>query len=173
MVMVSHSGKAGVWFSFSTGHLGFRGSLPVMLQEFKSNAASAQGEVYSVAGSTDSEDGHETEAEDHKVDAEEDFTRGEQPDVKQHLPRRGLGLEVNHQHHSKQEEEGEVRHDIPVKLDLRRAVQMDQPVPAAQRLQAPQAGEVTVGRKVTAGDCRLTGYENSSEEYFLSPSPPS
>lgn len=29
-------------------------------------------------GSTDSEDGHETEAEDHKVDAEEDFTRVEQ-----------------------------------------------------------------------------------------------
>lgn len=29
-------------------------------------------------GSTDSEDGHETEAEDHKVDAEDDFTRIEQ-----------------------------------------------------------------------------------------------
>lgn len=29
-------------------------------------------------GSTDSEDGHETEAENHKVDAEEDFTRIEQ-----------------------------------------------------------------------------------------------
>lgn len=29
-------------------------------------------------GSTDGEDGHETQAEDHKVDAEEDFTRIEQ-----------------------------------------------------------------------------------------------
>ena len=29
-------------------------------------------------GSADSEDGHETEAEDHKVDAEEDFARVEQ-----------------------------------------------------------------------------------------------
>lgn len=46
-----------------------------------------------------------------------------QPDVKQHLPRRGQGLEVDHQHHGKQEEEGEVKHDIPVELDLRTAVQ--------------------------------------------------
>ena len=29
-------------------------------------------------GFADSEDGHETEAEDHKVDAEEDFTRIEE-----------------------------------------------------------------------------------------------
>lgn len=29
-------------------------------------------------GFTDSEDGHETEAEDHKVEAEEDFTRVKQ-----------------------------------------------------------------------------------------------
>lgn len=41
--MVSHSGKAGVWFSFSTGHMGFRGSVPFMLQESMSNAASAEG----------------------------------------------------------------------------------------------------------------------------------
>lgn len=50
-----------------------------------------------------------------------------EPDVKQHLAGRGHDLEVDHQHHRKQEEEGEVRHNIPVKLDLRRAVQGDQP----------------------------------------------
>lgn len=72
----------------------------------------------------------------------------EQPDVKQHLPDRGGGLEVDHKHHSKQEEEGEVRHDIPVKLDLRSAVQARQSGPAAQRLQALQDG-VTVDRKIT------------------------
>lgn len=43
MMMVSHSGKAGVWFSFSTGHLGFRGSVPFMVQEFMSNAVSTEG----------------------------------------------------------------------------------------------------------------------------------
>lgn len=43
MMMVSHSGKAGVWLSFSMGHLGFRGSVPCMVQEFMSNAASAEG----------------------------------------------------------------------------------------------------------------------------------
>lgn len=50
MMMVSHSGKAGVWFAFSTGHLGFRGSVPFMLQESMSNAASAEGKesVFSV-----------------------------------------------------------------------------------------------------------------------------
>ena len=72
----------------------------------------------------------------------------EQPDIKQQLPRRGQVLEVDHQHHREQEEEGEVRHDVPVKLDLRRAVQAHQFGPAPQRLQAPQAGEVTVDRKV-------------------------
>lgn len=40
--MVSHSGKAGVWLSFSTGHLGFRGSLPLMVQEFMSKSVSAE-----------------------------------------------------------------------------------------------------------------------------------
>ncbi len=73
----------------------------------------------------------------------------EQPDVKQHLPGRGRGLEVDHKHHSKQEEEGEVRHDIPVKLNLRGAVQAGQSGPAAQRLQVLQAAGVTADRKVT------------------------
>lgn len=67
----------------------------------------------------------------------------EQPDVKQQLPGRGRGLEVDHQHHSKQEEEGEVRHNVQVKLDLRRAVQADQSGPLAQRLQVLRASEVT------------------------------
>lgn len=87
----------------------------------------------------------------------------EQPDVKQHLPGRGRGLEVDHKHHSKQEEEGEVRHDIPVKLHLRSAVQAHQSGPAAQSLQAPQAGWVTVDRKVNGVQYNLmfsclTGY---------------
>lgn len=72
----------------------------------------------------------------------------EQPDVKQHLPSGGRNLEVDHQHHRKQEEEGEVRHNIPVKLNLRRAVQADQSGPDAQWLHAPQASGVTVDRKV-------------------------
>lgn len=75
----------------------------------------------------------------------------EQPDVKQHLPSRGRSLEVNHHHHSIQEEEGKGRHNIPVKLDLRRAVQMDQPAPAAQRLLALRVGGVTVERTATGG----------------------
>ena len=41
--MVSHSGKAGVWFAFSTGHLGFSWSVPSMVQDSMSNAASAEG----------------------------------------------------------------------------------------------------------------------------------
>lgn len=73
----------------------------------------------------------------------------EQPDVEQHLPSRRRVLEVDHEHHSEQEEEGEVGHDIPVKLDLRSGVQADQSGPAAQRFQVLQAGGVTVDRKVT------------------------
>lgn len=41
MMMVSHSGKTGLWFSFNTGHLGFRGSVAFTLQEFMSNSVSA------------------------------------------------------------------------------------------------------------------------------------
>lgn len=65
-----------------------------------------------------------------------------QPDVKQHLGTRGHVLEVDHQHHRKQEEEGEVRHDVPVELDLWRAVQVEQFGPAIQRLQVARAAGV-------------------------------
>lgn len=41
-MMVSHSGKAGVWFSFRTGHFGFSRSEPSMVQESMSKAASSQ-----------------------------------------------------------------------------------------------------------------------------------
>lgn len=75
----------------------------------------------------------------------------DQPDVEQQLPWRGRRLEVNHQHHSKQEEEGKVRHNIPVKLDLRGAVQAQESGPVVQRLQAPQPVGVTVDTKVTGG----------------------
>lgn len=40
MMMVSHSGKAGIWSSFNTGHFGFRRSVPLMLHASMSNAAS-------------------------------------------------------------------------------------------------------------------------------------
>lgn len=70
-----------------------------------------------------------------------------EPDVKQNLPGRGHDLEVDHEHHRKQEEEGEVRHDIPVKLDLWRVVQGDQSQPGAQWLHESQA-QVTTDRKV-------------------------
>lgn len=72
----------------------------------------------------------------------------QEPDVEQQLPCRGRQLEVNHQHHSEQEEEGEVRHNIPVELDLRRVVQTGQSGPAAQRLQVLQAGIVTEESRV-------------------------
>lgn len=73
----------------------------------------------------------------------------EQPDVEQHLPSRWRFLEIDHEHHSEQEEEGEVGHYVQVKFDLRRVVQAGQSGPLAQRLQVLQAGGVTVDKKIT------------------------
>lgn len=70
----------------------------------------------------------------------------EQPDVKQQLASRGRALEIDHQHHSKQEEEGEIKYNVPVKFNLWGGVQVHQPGPAAQRLHGLQA----VDRKITA-----------------------
>lgn len=58
----------------------------------------------------------------------------DQPDVEEDLQGGGPDLEVDHQHPGKQEEEGEVGHDIPVELDLRRAVQAAQLGASVQRL---------------------------------------
>lgn len=58
----------------------------------------------------------------------------DQPDVEQQLRRGGPDLEVDHYHHGKQEEEGEVGHNVPVELDLWGAVQAAQFGPAVQRL---------------------------------------
>lgn len=70
----------------------------------------------------------------------------EQPDVEQQLASRGRALEINHQHHSKQEEEGKIKYNVPVKFNLWGGVQVHQPGPAAQRLHGLQA----VDRKITA-----------------------
>ena len=68
-----------------------------------------------------------------------------EPDVKQYLASGGPDLKVHHQHHSKKEEEGKVRHDIPVKFNLRGAVQAHKFGPAAEGLHAPQ---ITAKREV-------------------------
>lgn len=70
----------------------------------------------------------------------------EQPDVEQQLASRGRALEIDHQHHSKQEEEGKIKYNVPVKFNLWGGVQVHQPGPAAQRLHGLQA----VDRKITA-----------------------
>lgn len=70
----------------------------------------------------------------------------EEPHIQQDLRRGGHGLKVHHQHHRKEEKEGEIGHNIPVELDLWRAVQASQSGPAVQRL---HGCEITIG--VTIG----------------------
>lgn len=84
----------------------------------------------------------------------------EQPDVEQQLASRGRALEIDHQHHSKQEEEGKIKYNVPVKFNLWGGVQVHQPGPAAQRLHGLQA----VDRKITAvRDNVSTVYSTSND----------
>ena len=69
--------------------------------------------------------------------------KSEQPDVKQHLPPRGHHLKVHYQHRRIQEEEGEIRHHVPVKLHLRTAVQATHSGPDTQLLFGLQAMQMT------------------------------